>query len=204
VDSKSQVNGRVVTEDVGLSLDEIIKKSGNLYSLRGRGGRSRRGRGFYSLRRGRFFGSRSFGRFRSANFWSKAVPPGRWQHDRFEGYTAVTTRKPSDDGFTVQVTNLAASVTDSDIKDLFSDVGPLMRSCVHYDRNGQSLGLADVVYARRSDAIIAVKQFGNVSLDGRTMSVRLVGDQRIPRRGLTERLSNATGFRCLFWCSRRR
>ncbi|CDW59091.1 THO complex subunit 4 [Trichuris trichiura] len=113
-----QVNGRVVSEDVGLSLDEIIKKSGNLYSLRGR------------------------------------------------GYTDVGTRKPSDDGFTIQVTNLAASVTDSDIKDLFSDVGPLMRSCVHYDRNGQSLGVADVVYARRSDAIIAMKQFGNVSLDG--------------------------------------
>uniref|UniRef100_A0A5S6QKJ9 RRM domain-containing protein n=1 Tax=Trichuris muris TaxID=70415 RepID=A0A5S6QKJ9_TRIMR len=190
-----QMNGKIVSEDVGLSLDEIIKKSGSLFALRGRGGRSRRGRGISIGRRGRFFANRSFNRFRSGGFWSKVVPPGRWQHDRFEGYSGIASVKPSGDGFTLLVSNLGPSVTDSDIKDLFSDVGPLLRSCVHYDRHGQSLGLADVVYARRVDALSAMNRFGSVSLDGRSMELQLVGNQPMARRGLTERLSNATGFR---------
>jgi len=85
-------------------------------------------------------------------------------------------------GTTVQVSNLDQEVTDADIEELFtapikgSNAPVALKSFqVNYNRSGESQGTATVVFARRSDAMNAIKEYNNVPLDGKPMQLAMVG-----------------------------
>ena len=61
-----------------------------------------------------------------------------------------------------------------DIKELFGDVGRLVSASTHYDKNGKSLGSAQVVFRKKVDAIQAHKKYNNVPLDGMKMKIEIV------------------------------
>ena len=181
-----------MVDKIEMSLDDIIKSGKGRRGTggrRGRGGpRSGAGAAVASggQRRGSFRGQRAGGGIqRGRNRGGIARPYTRgdvnsaWKHDLFEGYgtrklTAARAAVQSAMGPTkLMVSNLDFGVSDSDIQELFAEFGPLKNAAVHYDRSGRSLGTADVIFERRSDAIKAMKQYNGVPLDGRAMNIQL-------------------------------
>jgi len=180
-------------EKIDLSLDDIIKMNkkpgrGGRGARGGRGGRQQGGRG------GRGGGGRSTGPLRGgvqkrnlrggggrrpAPYSRPKQLPDVWEHDLFDGNTTVkrgglTTAGLSGGNGKLLVSNLDFGVSDSDIKELFADFGPLKKASVHYDKSGRSIGTAEVIFERRGDAVKAMKQYNNVPLDGRPMNIQIV------------------------------
>lgn len=74
----------------------------------------------------------------------------------------------SSSGYRIVVSNLHTSVTQSDIKELFEDIGEL------YDSRIVRPGVAEVIYKSLNDAEKAVDTYHNRQLDGQPMKCLLV------------------------------
>eukprot|EP00762_Andalucia_godoyi_P006981 ANDGO_07730.mRNA.1 THO complex subunit 4A len=96
-------------------------------------------------------------------------------------------------GAVLSLTNLASNIVAEDLKEIFAGVGPLKRCTVHYDRDGRSMGTAEVVFTHRKDALEAFRRYNQVTLDGRPM-VLLVLEPRVepkPNTGSGKNVQNA-------------
>ncbi|XP_020520751.1 THO complex subunit 4D isoform X2 [Amborella trichopoda] len=98
-----------------------------------------------------------------------------WQHDMFEDSMIAAGLTGIESGTKLYISNLDYGVSNEDIRELFSEIGPIKRCAVHYDRSGRSSGSAEVVFTKRSNALAAVKRYNNVQLDGKPMKIELIG-----------------------------
>ncbi|KAL8141390.1 hypothetical protein V2J09_007411 [Rumex salicifolius] len=137
-----------------MSLDDLIKNSKTSSSRGGsRGGRGRSGPG-----PARRFPDRAPNR--SAPYAMPKIQPTdlAWGHDMF---VDQPVRAPAiETGTKLYVSNLEYGVSNEDIK-----------------------GTAEIVFARRVDAVAAVKRYNDVQLDGKPMKIELIG-ANIPAPGL--------------------
>eukprot|EP00252_Welwitschia_mirabilis_P012286 TRINITY_DN27275_c0_g1_i1.p1 TRINITY_DN27275_c0_g1~~TRINITY_DN27275_c0_g1_i1.p1 ORF type:complete len:195 (+),score=37.32 TRINITY_DN27275_c0_g1_i1:427-1011(+) len=166
-------------EALDMSLDDLIKKHKQSQQRD-----SRRGRG-----RGGFRGGRRGGRGRG-----RGIPPIRsssysiaksfrrsngslWQNNMFgDGMQAFGADFGLETGAKLYISNLDYGVSNDDMRQLFSEVGDLKRCSIHYDRSGRSKGTAEVVFARKEDALAAIRRYNGVQLDGKSMKIELVGN----------------------------
>ncbi|XP_040568248.1 THO complex subunit 4-B [Lepeophtheirus salmonis] len=154
-----------MADKIDMSLDDIIKRTKKT-PRRGMGSGRGRGRGARRSGGGRRGGGKP-------SFSTRGLPAkGKWTHDKYDGVRRGGISTGSGPVKLV-VENLDFGVSDSDIQELFSEFGRLKTAAVHYDRSGRSLGTADVIFERKSDAVKAMKQYNGVPLDGRAMTIQL-------------------------------
>jgi hypothetical protein len=91
-------------------------------------------------------------------------------------------------GTKIFVGNLVYSVSEQDIKELFSSCGSLAGYAIHFDNSGRSLGSGEVVYKHRQDAEKAMQRYNNVALDGRPMKLEMI--EKVMPVPVTSRLSS--------------
>jgi len=142
----------VAMSDVDKSLDDIIS------AKRGRGG-SRGNR-----RRGSFRGNRNQN-FRRQGFGNS-----------FKKIPATQGPVPKSSGpIKLNISNLEFGVTDKDVWELFQEFGGAVKSGIHYDASGRSLGTAYVIYSKYENAQKAFNSYNGICLDGRPMRLQIEG-----------------------------
>ncbi|CAH3173590.1 unnamed protein product [Porites evermanni] len=83
------------------------------------------------------------------------------------------------EGTTVFVKNLNFNTTEESLKETFSRLGPLLNTVIARKRDPKtpenllSMGYGFVEYKNRSDALQAIKQLQNSSLDGHTLELKM-------------------------------
>ena len=192
------------------SLDAIIKE--NKIPKRGRGnsGAARqmmkdgRGGGASKSRRGNVSGARRV--FKGRGGFRGAPVRGNvddvWTHDLYNGPQPVARASPgvsrahpgiasSASPTKLIISNLDHNVSENDLSDLYSEFGRLKKVVVHYDKSGRSLGSADIIFERKSDAIKAMKTYNGIPLDGKPMTIQLATSEVNP--GATSRVNPGVG-----------
>ncbi|KAG5517898.1 hypothetical protein PMAC_000353 [Pneumocystis sp. 'macacae'] len=109
--------------------------------------------------------------------------------------TAAAIQAVIDEGSKIIVSNLPSDVTEAQIKDLFSNsIGPTRRCFLSYGPNGQSKGIATVVFQRKADAGRAYNKYEGKVIDGaRKLKIEIVLDPRmsLATSSLSQRVASA-------------
>ncbi|KAJ5495157.1 hypothetical protein N7539_000273 [Penicillium diatomitis] len=78
----------------------------------------------------------------------------------------------------VRVENLHYDITEGDLEDLFTRIGPVIDLTLVYDRAGRSEGVAYVTYQRLSDAHESIREFDGANAKGQPIRLSLVPGRR--------------------------
>ncbi|KAK7729273.1 hypothetical protein SLS53_009268 [Cytospora paraplurivora] len=133
-----------------------------------------------------------------------------WTHARLAGrlpgqsYRDDAPRNLDSDlnGTKIRVENLHYDLTKEDLEELFSQMGPLLKLDILYDRAGRSTGTAFVTYESYHDARAAIKDFDGANANGQPIRLSIVPPHRqrnpfdsavVPGRPLAERVTLPPG-----------
>ncbi|KAJ8600226.1 hypothetical protein CTAYLR_001955 [Chrysophaeum taylorii] len=94
----------------------------------------------------------------------------------------------------VGVSNLPFDVLESDLEELFGQVGQVSRVDVDYDDSGRSLGTATVTMATAKLAKAAVQQYDKITIDGAVVSVSLQDGSQRPSQPSKEKANVRAGL----------
>ncbi|KAJ3100335.1 hypothetical protein HK100_004723 [Physocladia obscura] len=72
------------------------------------------------------------------------------------------------------VSNLNPNVTQQDLHELFSTIGPVKSAVLNFDHTGKSTGTGTVIYRRSGDSQRAITEFNGRQFDGRPMRIELI------------------------------
>ncbi|KAK2750414.1 hypothetical protein FQN57_003894 [Myotisia sp. PD_48] len=111
-----------------------------------------------------------------------------WVHDKFEDdiepRSAPFSRGSRSDrynsqdqnarGAKLRITNLHYDLTQEDLEELFSRIGPVSTVSLVYDRAGRSEGVAFVTYQRLADANTAIREFDGANAKGQPIRLSLL------------------------------
>ncbi|KAI1943483.1 alpha-actinin [Ophidiomyces ophidiicola] len=89
------------------------------------------------------------------------------------GFLHLPTSK-SASGAKLRINNLHYDITEGDLEDLFTRIGPIISLSLLYDRAGRSEGVAYVIYKRTVDAQTAIREFDGANAKGQPIRVTLV------------------------------
>ncbi|KAI8893574.1 hypothetical protein BC833DRAFT_531636, partial [Globomyces pollinis-pini] len=79
------------------------------------------------------------------------------------------------------VSNLAPSVSQSDVRELFARIGPVRSAQLNYNQDGKSKGVATVIFSKLGDAHKAYTEYHNRPLDNRPMKIELIINPDVPQ-----------------------
>jgi THO complex subunit 4 len=83
-------------------------------------------------------------------------------------------------GTRLRIENLHYDITETDLEELFSRIGPISNVSLVYDRAGRSEGVAYVTYNRYSDAKTAIAEFDGANAKGQPIRISITSSG--PRR----------------------
>ncbi|KAL9606297.1 MAG: hypothetical protein Q9179_000517 [Wetmoreana sp. 5 TL-2023] len=77
-------------------------------------------------------------------------------------------------GAKLRVDNLHYDLTEEDLEDLFTRIGPITSLALRFDRAGRSSGTAFVTYCHLSDARLAIREFDGANAHGQPIRLTLL------------------------------
>jgi len=115
----------------------------------------------------------------------------QWEHDMYEEEeTLEQFSRPQrrnqvnpQIGTRVNISNLHYTVSEEDLRELFSAVGDVKYAKIRFDKSGRSEGEGFVILLRKADALSAIQRYNGVALDGKNMKISLAPSLDHQRRG---------------------
>ncbi|THC90300.1 hypothetical protein EYZ11_010235 [Aspergillus tanneri] len=101
-----------------------------------------------------------------------ARPSRAPRRPRGDRYSPSPEHAPT--GSKLRIENLHYDITESDLEDLFTRIGPINNVSLVYDRAGRSEGVAYVTYNRSGDARTAISEFDGANAKGQPIRLTIV------------------------------